>query len=67
MVQPFNSDKMAYASFSTREAAELHRSNYGGWIFVPQDGSEYIWFDLSFTPTPILKHKATAGMSGMLF
>ena len=65
--KPFNLDNMSYASFPTMEDAARHRSIYGGWIFAASDGSEFIWFDISFTPTPIIMHKATAGLSGCLY
>lgn len=57
---------MKYAGFSTMESALEHRSIHGGWIFASDKG-EYIWFDLSFTPTPIMQHYVTRGMNGQLY
>lgn len=58
---------MLYAAFETVEEAKTHRSQHGGWIFVPDDKSENpIWFCLKFTPTPIFLHRATADVKGTL-
>jgi hypothetical protein len=67
MTQQLNSDHMSYASFPTMKDAASHRSIYGGWIFAVEGGSEFIWFDISFTPTPIINHRATRGLSGCLY
>jgi hypothetical protein len=40
--------------------------NNGGWIFIASDRREYIWFALKFTPTLILKHRVTQGLSGIV-
>ena len=55
---------MLYAGFATLEEAKKHRDNHGGWIFVPDNSVGPIWFSLKFTPTPIMLHQATNGLSG---
>lgn len=45
------------------DAAEF-RSKYGGWLFDAAD--RVFWFDMSHTPTAIMKHSALVGVSGKL-
>ncbi len=66
MMKAFNIDGMKFAAFNTLEDACRHRSIYGGWIFKSADESEFVWFDSSYTVTPIMTHKAIRGMSGVL-
>ena len=55
-----------YCGFESLEAAVEHRSKAGGWIFHSSEG-DVLWFSLfAFTPSSILTHPATAGMSGKL-
>lgn len=54
-----------YSGFDTLDAAASHRSKFGGWIFLSSDGGA-IWFNHRFTPSTIITHQATAGMSGKL-
>ena len=57
---------MEYIGFKSESNAFWHRKNNGGWLFIASDRSEYIWFTLKFTPTLILKHCVTQGLSGIL-
>lgn len=57
---------MEYASFSDGVMAEQHRSQHGGWFFIPEDNSEIIWFAPGFTPTMICRHRVTRGMNGQI-
>ncbi|NWC83169.1 hypothetical protein HX798_23180 [Pseudomonas putida] len=60
----FQNDAL-YSGFEELSAAVSHRAKFGGWIFHATDGSA-IWFDLRFTPSAIISHQATAGLSGKL-
>jgi hypothetical protein len=57
---------MDYIGFSNEEEAVWYRNNNGGWLFVATDRSEFIWFSTKFTMTPILKHRATQGLAGIV-
>ena len=57
---------MKFASFDNADEAMEHRRNNGGWIFAVSDQPEWIWFHIKYTPTPILLHRATRGLSGKL-
>jgi hypothetical protein len=54
-----------FCGFVTLAAAASHRAQFGGWIFHASEGSA-IWFNPRFTPTSIIAHHATAGLSGKL-
>lgn len=56
---------MKYAGFATVGAALDWRKRHGGWIFHATTG-EAIWFANPATPTPIMLHRATRGLSGKL-
>jgi hypothetical protein len=58
-------DNAEFIGFADAVAAQAHRVGAGGWIFVADSGKA-VWFNLSFTPTVILKHQAIAGTSGKL-
>ena len=55
-----------YAGFTSLYAATAWRSMHGGWLFVADTGDNVIWFDTSHTPTPVMLHPATHGLSGKL-
>lgn len=58
---------MLYAGFQSLADATAHRTQLGGWIFVPSRGGDAIlWFSLGFTPTAIFTHPMTRGMDGAL-
>ena len=56
---------MQYAGFSALADAKAWRAQNGGWIFIADTG-ETVWFSLAFTPTPIMRHAAVRGLSGVL-
>lgn len=60
----FQNDAL-YTGFEDLDEAASHRAKFGGWIFHATDGRA-IWFDLRFTPSVIITHQATAGLSGKL-
>lgn len=49
--------------FKNAETADKHRSKYGGRIFAASNG-DVIWFDDTFTPTAILRHRVLHGLNG---
>ena len=53
------------AWFDTLEEAQTWRTAYGGWLFATPAGAT-IWFSLTFTPTTVMLHPATAGLDGRL-
>ena len=53
------------AHFDSLSAAKTWRSQQGGWLFSSEDG-QVIWFNLTFTPSMVIAHKATSGLSGQL-
>lgn len=56
---------MRYAGFATLEDAKAHRSQHGGWIYLPNETDrEVLWFSLHYTPTPIMQHPATSRGTG---
>lgn len=56
---------MLYAAFRSMQAAEEYRKKQGGWIFLPDgEASEPIWFSGAFSPSQIMLHRATRGLSG---
>jgi hypothetical protein len=57
---------MLLASFTDIEAARLHREKFGGWIFVPDSGNGATWFNWQMTPSTIMTHAITRGISGRL-
>ena len=57
---------MEYIGFDREDDAFWYRNNNGGWLFITTDHTEFIWFSVKFTPTPILKHRATQGLSGIV-
>jgi len=57
---------MDYIGFRTLAEALTFRALHGGWIFEPTTGLGCIWFHPSYTPTPIMLHPATRGLSGKL-
>ncbi|MHB8086301.1 MAG: hypothetical protein ACYDHZ_10785 [Dehalococcoidia bacterium] len=58
---------MKLAQFTTTFEAAIYRRNHGGWLFVPNDGTEPTWFDAAFySPTPIMLHGITKGKTGEL-
>jgi len=57
---------MDYIGFSNSDEAFWYRNNNGGWLFIFDDRSEFIWFSVKFTQTPILAHRATRGVAGIL-
>lgn len=54
-----------HAGFADLEAALQFRRGKGGWVFQTEHG-DALWFDLGHTPTAILQHQATHGLSGKL-
>lgn len=56
---------MKYAAFESLLDAQAYRANHGGWIFV-NDRCESFWFAPEYTPTSIMLHRLTRGMSGRL-
>jgi hypothetical protein len=57
---------MDYIGFSNADEAVWYRNHNGGWLFVTNDRTEFIWFSTKFTMTPILKYRATQGLSGIV-
>lgn len=60
---------MKYAAFHSLEGAKAHRSEYGGWIFVPTGGEhsgDVYWFAPHYFPSAIFVHPLLKGMSGKL-
>jgi hypothetical protein len=57
---------MDYIGFSDEGEAVWYRNNNGGWLFVAADRSEFIWLSVKFTMTPILQHRATRGLAGIV-
>lgn len=55
---------MDYIGFSNEDEAFWYRNNNGGWLFVFEDRSEFIWFSIKFTQSVILMHRATRGVAG---
>lgn len=58
-------DNAEFIGFPDTDTAQAFRHGAGGWIFVAESGKA-VWFNLSFTPTVILKHPFIAGISGKL-
>jgi hypothetical protein len=56
---------MEYIGFAHLNGALVWRELNGGWIFEADTG-EVIWFSTRFTPTPIMLHRVTRGLSGKL-
>lgn len=54
-----------FCGFDTLADAASHRAQYGGWIFHATEGVA-IWFSPRFTPSSIISHHSTAGLSGKL-
>jgi hypothetical protein len=42
------------------------RSGAGGWLFLVDGAPAVIWFERRFTPSEILGHRVTQGLSGAL-
>ena len=56
---------MKIAVFQNLLDAAIYRRNHGGWMFVSH-GDTY-WFDASeYTPSAIMAHRLTRGLSGEL-
>jgi len=57
-----------FRTFTSKQGAidYRHENGTGGWIFVPDDGSEPILFPPDMTPTAIFNHALTKGKSGDL-
>ena len=49
---------MDYAGFDDLDEAKNWRSQHGGFIALGENG-QAIWFNIKFTPTPIMLHPAT--------
>jgi hypothetical protein len=66
---PVKSDDIAARGepikFYSLESAKDWRAEYGGWIFAADNGVA-VWFPLGATPSPIMRHDSTRGLSGML-
>ena len=58
--------KPLFIGFASATAALMHRSNAGGWVYVPNDNAGAVWFDPQFTASAVLSHHAAKG-SGKLF
>ena len=58
--------KMTFAHFINVKKAQEHRSQYGGWLAVPNEGGFY-WFDLSHTASKVMLHPAIAGLHVRLY
>lgn len=56
--------QMPHASFYLIADARAHREKHGGWLFLPDDGTHPVWFNVEFTPGAIMLHPLTAGRSG---
>lgn len=60
-------EEIGPATFYTTDAAWEYRSRMGGRVFVPDPANgEVYWFPVSMTPSAILTHRLTAGLSGNL-
>jgi hypothetical protein len=57
---------MEYIGFNNESDAFWYRNNNGGWLFIATDRTEFIWFSMKFTMTPILQHRATRGLAGIV-
>lgn len=59
---------VTFRTFRSKQAVRdyRHENGTGGWIFVPDDGSESILFPPDMAPTAIFNHALTAGKSGDL-
>jgi hypothetical protein len=55
-----------YISFESQVDAFAHRARNGGWIFVPDFGTEFIWFNPAFRRSTIMTHRVTSGLSGKI-
>lgn len=56
---------MKCGQFESLIDAIAYRKNHGGWIFITEF-NEAFWFNNEFTPTRILLHRLTKGLSGKL-
>jgi hypothetical protein len=56
---------MKCGQFETLTDAIAYRKNHGGWIFLTEF-NEAFWFNSEYTPTRILLHRLTKGLSGKL-
>lgn len=55
------------ATFDHVHEAEAHRSQHGGWVFLPDNpAAPAAWFGPRFTPSAIFTHPLTAGQGGRL-
>lgn len=63
-MEPFR----VYRHFKSKADAMAYRHEHGtgGWIFVPEAEGETILFPPDMTPTAILRHRLTRGLSGEL-
>lgn len=59
---------MIFRTFPCEEDARdyRHKHGTGGWIFVPDDGSEPILFPVDMVPSDIFNHALTKGKGGNL-
>ena len=54
-------------TFPSTSAALDHQQREGGWVFVPETGVDSFWFSgRAFTPSTIMTHPLTSGMSGKI-
>lgn len=53
-----------YIAFTDAHVAADFRKAQGGWLFVEQDRKNFIWFNLKYTVSVILRHQALKGLSG---
>lgn len=66
MNQPTEINTPEYIGFSSVQEALNHQATHGGWIFESECGASAICFNATYTPTKIITHPATKGLSGRL-
>jgi hypothetical protein len=59
-----NPEAISHIAFKDKDSAEFFRKQTGGWIFEANNGT-WICF-INMTPSQILVHPATKGLSGRL-
>ena len=55
-----------YVGFGSIQDALNHQATHGGWVFESDCGSLNVCFNTTFTPTKIIAHPVTKGVSGRL-
>ena len=57
---------MNYIGFNSIQECKAWRKSNGGYIFISEDKETIIWFNIKYTPSDILIHPITKGLSGKL-